>query len=862
MPTLLSTNTNRAFSKMDDIKASIAAHNVQVFAATETWFDEYHTDDIISVNNFCVFRDDRSDGRMGGGVAVWTLNSLPTTRYEVTGPSFGVNCVCLIFNHIRLCLLCLYIPPSSVLQSSAGVLNFISTNLDELLLHYPDYHLFLTGDFNRLDISDLLVSFDLKNVVNSPTRGNAFLDLVLLSTPIADQYEVEVGPPIASSDHRVILCKPETTSSRLSCVRRTVFDLRESNKKEFLYKLSRANFTNLYNMDLSLDQKCTYLNDVIFACFSRSIPSAQVLMTDRDKPFITPLIKSLINQRWSAYRKGDFPLYLHLKLKVQNLIRIQKAKWTARARNSPKDMWKVVNEATGGSSSRHSSQNALLKQFVCPLDAVGEINHMFISNQARRPAPNASQDDSQWSPSITTEQVFRELELLKPFKAPGHEGIPTIVYKIAAPFIAAPLAHIINVSIRSQQFPLLWKHSIITPVPKTSPPSKNELRPISLLPILSKVCEKVILCSGLIESFRMSFGENQFGNMKHSSITASLICIHDYITSFLESQDVRGVALIAYDFSKAFDRLGHDIIVETLQHAHFPPGFALWVCNYLTNRTQAVRLLDHVSYPLHVISGVPQGSVLGPFLFNAVLGSLTPVNSTTKIVKYVDDCTFIIPIHSVNDQTPSIEHEGIRQWSLSTGLSLNLSKTKWLWMPKSSLIPPPSLPSLSLVTNVRILGVILSSDLKWDSHFSNIVKCASKRLYALRILRSFLPKKDLKTVYQSMILSLLEYCSPLFIGMSQRNKETLTVIQKRAHRIICHRECKCDLFEDLCVRRRNSALSFFSKIEKFEDHPLRSLCPTKCVRSGRYLQPPAKTTRRRNSFFPAITILANNTFVE
>ena len=145
-------------------------------------------------------------------------------------------------------------------------------------------------------------------------------------------------------------------------------------------------------------------------------------------------------------------------------------------------------------------------------------------------------------------------------------------------------------------------------------------------------------------------------------------------------------------------------------------------------------------------------------------------------------------------------------------------------MPKSSLIPPPSLPSLSLVTNVRILGVILSSDLKWDSHFSNIVKCASKRLYALRILRSFLPKKDLKTVYQSMILSLLEYCSPLFIGMSQRNKERLTVIQKRAHRIICHRECKCDLFEDLCVRRRNSPCTFSPKLKI-----LRTIPSAHCV---------------------------------
>jgi hypothetical protein len=338
--------------------------------------------------------------------------------------------------------------------------------------------------------------------------------------------------------------------------------------------------------------------------------------------------------------------------------------------------------------------------------------------------------------------------------------------------------------------------------------------------------------------------------------------MHDYITAAMESQEVRGVALMAYDFSKAFDRLGHDVIVDTLREKNFPKGFTLWMFNYLSNRTQIVKMLDHQSQPLPVISGVPQGSIFGPYLFNAVIGSLQPVHRVTKIIKYIDDCTYVIPVDHTNNHVLSAEHQEISNWSKSNGLSLNLKKTKWIWIPKSRVFPPPSLPGLSPEEVVRILGVVFSSDLKWDCHFKTVVRCASKRLYALRVLRPILTKNDLKNVYQSLIRSLIEYCAPVFIGLSIHNCELLRKLQNRAHRIICNADCKCQIFEDLSSRRKASAVSFLRKIEKFPDHPLHSLRPCKSSRSGRYLQPLATTSRRRNSFFPATILILNGTFVD
>ena len=212
-----------------------------------------------------------------------------------------------------------------------------------------------------------------------------------------------------------------------------------------------------------------------------------------------------------------------------------------------------------------------------------------------------------------------------------------MIYKKAASILATPLTHIINISIEKRQFPECWKQSIIVPVPKSHPPSKEELRPISLLPTPSKICERLILNSGLSSGFRDSFGDLQFGGLKLSSTTAALVCIHDFITAALDNRQIVGVAVLAYDFSKAFDHLGHDTIVSALQANNFPSGFVQWVSSYLTNRSQIVKAYSISSQPLPVTSGVPQGSIFGPYFFNAVVGSLKPIHATTKIIKYIDD---------------------------------------------------------------------------------------------------------------------------------------------------------------------------------------------------------------------------------
>ena len=165
------------------------------------------------------------------------------------------------------------------------------------------------------------------------------------------------------------------------------------------------------------------------------------------------------------------------------------------------------------------------------------------------------------------------------------------------------------------------------------------------------------------------------------------------------------------------------------------------------------------------------------YLFNLVVSSLQPVNHFNTCIKYVDDCTFVIPNFRNSNSTCLEEHRHMISWASSAGLRINYRKCKHLWIAKSTACSPPIIPNVELVQELKILGLHFTSDLKWSKHVKQINKSTSRRMYALRVLKPILDPTSLKRVYHGLILSIIEYCSPLMVGMLAKD-ETLHCSKK------------------------------------------------------------------------------------
>ena len=328
----------------------------------------------------------------------------------------------------------------------------------------------------------------------------------------------------------------------------------------------------------------------------------------------------------------------------------------------------------------------------------------------------------------------------------------------------------------------------------------DNYRPISLLPAVSKVIEKVVFIQvyDYFDKNRL-FYKNQYGFRKlHSTELASLE-ISDIIC---EGMDKGKIPLsIFLDLSKAFDTLDHQILLSKLKYYGLDNTALNWFKSYLTDRTQYVEFDNVHSETRTIKTGVPQGSILGPLLFIIYMNDIHIASDKFHAILYADDtnlvsslCSFNVNISNngsqdVSNLSASINHElqQITHWLEINKLSLNIKKTKFMvfhYHQKniSKLIPDLSIYGhpIERVNQFNFLGLTIDENLNWHAHIQKISNRISRALGVLSRVKRFLPKHILRLLYNSLILPHLQY-SVLAWG-SQNNR--LVKLQKRALRII------------------------------------------------------------------------------
>jgi len=379
------------------------------------------------------------------------------------------------------------------------------------------------------------------------------------------------------------------------------------------------------------------------------------------------------------------------------------------------------------------------------------------------------------------------MEELASNAAPGPDGFPAILLKKCSTALSSPLARIWRTSLRSGEIPPICKSATITPIHKgKSRAVPKNYRPVALTSHLIKIFEKVVR-KRIVEFMddNILFNHSQHGFRGGRSCLSQLLSHFDKITAELEKGN--GVDIIYLDFAKAFDKLDHGITLHKLKALGIHGQLGRWIFTFLTNRLQSVVVDGRKSAPKPVLSGVPQGSVLGPLLFLVLIGDIDQNIATAFLSSFADDTRVGNGIASLRDVAClQSDLQTVYKWSVDNNMQFNSDKFELLRYRGSGTKDTQSDTTYrsndgSIIQekqHIRDLGITLSNDATFTQHILDrceVVK--SKIAWVLRTFKSRQPTPML-TLWKTLIMCHLDYCSQLWSPSKVGNIQSLELLQK------------------------------------------------------------------------------------
>ena len=835
---VLSLNVRSIQANIDEIRVllQILSTNSIFFDALcfqETWLSHESNTSHLFLNGYNLITRGKSASRFGG-LAIYLSNNYDYKIMENTHNDNvweGLFIKVILYNQ-SLIIGNVYRPPDN---SVHGLDTFLEQFARYLPSNEGNYIYVICGDYNidLLKLNNSRLSRDFINLITAhglipkityPTRitdhSATLIDNLLCSLSHDSSSGIFINKV---SDHQACFVSIDIGHKKLSQSRYIKVTKRDPNLFNYVKQdLLAFDTTSMLTSDNPNDNYLI-LSNVIKQTIQRHT-SVRIVKFNKHKhkgsPWITQGIVRSIKHRDKMYRKlkqlpSSSNQYNSMKTNVKTInnilrkaIRSAKKDYYARIFTESKDdiekTWKNINKVLGRGLENESIPKELIvdgKKITNKLGIVNSLNSHFASvgNKLAASLPtqsNVSFRDYLTDPTTThfnfspvnEDTVIQIISKFEPKSTTTEDSISTKLLKFVKHQISRPIAYIINQSLSTGIFPDVLKIARVKSLFKKGDKSDpNNYRPISILPSISKIFEKAMLLQ-LHSYFHTNnlYFSSQYGfREKHSTELASLELL-DKI--YKDMDNGKTPFNIFIDLSKAFDSLNHDILLNKLKHYGVQQDALNLLGNYLLNRQQFTVIEDIRSNCVNLSTGVPQGSILGPFLFLVYINDLPKSSNKLSMINYADDTTLISNLESFDNNSLSTsintELQNITSWLNANKLCLNTAKSRIMFFSPNRRLNLPTIfingQELERVSKFNYLGIIINDKLSWTDHQNHISTKISKIIGVLTRLKHFLPQLILKTIYNSLIACHFHY-GILAWGADSK---ILFKIQKKAVRII------------------------------------------------------------------------------
>ena len=405
---------------------------------------------------------------------------------------------------------------------------------------------------------------------------------------------------------------------------------------------------------------------------------------------------------------------------------------------------------------------------------------------------NKSKENSkEFSLSLSTsEDVNKILKELNVKKAAGPGLILPNLVKWSADIIDVHFSKVINNMINKNLFSDIAKLAHVTPIyKKKERTDKTNYRPVSVIGTFSKVMEKFI--QNCIKDFIDSFLLSQISAYR-KSYSSSHVLIKLLETWKNHMDEGKYVGAVLMDLSKAFDCVPHDLLIAKMHAYGFDFNTLTFFYSYLKNRKQSVKINNTLSTFMSLISGVPQGSILGPILFNLFTNDLIHFIKNADIINYADDNTISANAKTINELIEKLESESKNaiKWFTENNMIVNPDKFKAILINRFGKTNKEEILDLGNSTKIKsensaiLLGIEIDDNLKFENHIHDLITNAAGQLNYLCRQKQYLNPESKKILVESFILANFNYCPLVWHFCSKESMNKQEMIQKRALRFM------------------------------------------------------------------------------